>query len=95
MAAELGRVTAAVTAAVMGVETAAVTAGAVETVAVAPGPVMVMVMVMATGMANAKTRTAVRDLGRVRERARAVTEGRRDLRQGASTKSPARLFRRC
>lgn len=93
MAAELGRVTAAV----MGVETAAVTVGAVETVvvAVAPGPVMVMVMGMATGMANAKTRTAVRDLGRVRERARAVTEGRRDLRQGASTKSPARLFRRC
>lgn len=67
--------------------------------AAAPGRVMVMVMVMvmATGMANAKIRMVVRDPGRDRaqERARVVTEGRRDLRQGASTRNPARRFRRC
>ncbi|HIE4485005.1 TPA: hypothetical protein ACXM52_000125 [Stenotrophomonas maltophilia] len=86
-------VTAAVTAAVMGVAMAAVTVEAVMA-AVAPGRVMVMVMVMV--MATAKTRTAVRDPGRdlVRARAVVVTEGRRDLRQGASTRSPARRSNR-
>ncbi|PAM71476.1 hypothetical protein CEK00_11465 [Stenotrophomonas maltophilia] len=72
-------------------------AGAVMA-AVAPAPVMVMVMVMvmgtATGMVIAKTRMAVRGPDRARERARAVTEGRRDQRQGASTRSPARRFSR-
>jgi len=93
MAAELGRATAVV----MGAAMVAVTAGVVMA-AVAPargtGAGMGMGMGTETGTATARIRTAVRDPGRDRVRAAAVTEGRRDLRRDASTRSPARRFSR-
>ncbi len=79
----------------MVVAMAAVTEVAVTEVAVTEVAALGRGRVTATATAIAPTRMAVAVRVRVREQARAATEGRRDLRQGASTRSPVRLFRLC
>lgn len=75
---------------------------AVEMAAAGPGREVVTVKVTvevtatATATATVRTRTAARDRGPDpdREQARVVTAARRDRRQDASTRSPARPCRR-